>query len=86
LAAIQKHNGEAAIKRFLVGAEYNPQTTLAGIAAMVMARVKPIAMNHAMFLNPFATNAVKTVQIHSWWYDDIARIDPALRNSDPPHA
>jgi hypothetical protein len=29
-------------------------------------------------------NAVKTAQVHSWWYEEIGRIDPALRNSDPP--
>jgi len=33
-----------------------------------------------------ATNAVKTAQMHGWWYEDIARIDPAQRNSDPAHA
>ena len=53
---------------------------------MVMARVKPIAINYMMFVSPVATNVVKTVQIHSWWYEDIASIDPAQRNSDPPHA
>jgi len=68
----------------IVGAEYNAQTTLSGVPAMVMADVKPIAINYAMFVNPFATNAVKTAQIHSWWYEEIARIDPAQRNSDPP--
>jgi len=70
----------------IVGTEYNAQTTLSGILAMVMARVKPIAINYAMFVNPFATNAVKTTQIHSWWYEEITRIDPAQRNSDPPCA
>ena len=70
----------------MVGAEYNAQTTLSGVPAMVMARVKPIAMNYAMFVNSFATNEVKTAQIHSWWYEEIARIDPAQRNSDPPCA
>jgi len=49
-----------------------------------MACVKPIAINSVMLVNPFATNAVKTAQIHSWWYEEIARIDPAQRNSDPP--
>jgi len=53
---------------------------------MVMAHVKPIAINYAMFVNHFAKNAVKTAQIHSWWYEEIARIDPAKRNSDPPCA
>jgi hypothetical protein len=52
---------------------------------MAMARVKPIAINYAMFVNPFATNVVKTAQIHSWWYEEIARIEPAQRTSDPPH-
>jgi hypothetical protein len=66
-------------------AEYNAQVTLSGILAMVMACVKPIAINHAMFVNPFATSAVKTTQIHSWWYKEIARINPAQRNSDPLH-
>jgi hypothetical protein len=37
-----------------------------------------------MFVNPFATNAVKTAQIHSWWYEEIARIDPVEGDSDPP--
>ena len=51
---------------------------------MVMARVKTIANNSAMYLNPFAKNAVKTAQIHSWRYEEHTRIDPAQRNSDPP--
>jgi len=70
----------------IVGAQCNAQTTLSGITALVMARVKPIAINFAMFVNLFATNVVKTTQIHSWWYEEIARIDPAQRNSDPPCA
>jgi len=70
----------------IVGAGYNTQTTLSGVLAMVMARVKPIAINDAMFVNPIAMNAVNTAQIHSWWYEEIARIDPAQRNSDPPRA
>jgi hypothetical protein len=70
----------------IVGAEYNAQTTLSGVSVMVMAPVKAIAINYAMFVNPFATNGVKTAQIHSWWYEEIARIDPAQRNSDPPCA
>jgi len=70
----------------IVGAEYKPQTTLSGVPAMVMAHVRPIAINYAMFMNPFATNAVKTTQIHRWWYEEITRIDPAQRNSDLPCA
>jgi len=53
---------------------------------MVMACVKPIAINYAMFVNPFATNVMKTAQIHSWWYEEIVRIDPAKRNSEFPRA
>jgi len=70
----------------IVGAEYNAQTTLSGVPAMVMACVKPIAIDYTMFVNPFAMNAVKTAQIHRWWYEEIARIDPAQRNSDPARA
>jgi len=70
----------------IVCAEYNAQTTLSGVPAMVMACVQPIAINYAMFVNPFSTNVVKTAQIHSWWFEEIPRIDPAQRNSDPPHA
>jgi len=66
--------------------EYNSQTTLAHIAAMVMARMKPIAIKCAMLVNPFVINVVKTVQIQSCWYEEIARIDPAPRNSDSPGA
>jgi len=53
---------------------------------MVTGRVKPLAINHTMFVNPIAMNAVKTAQIHSWWYEEIASIDPCQRNSDPPCA
>jgi len=70
----------------IIGAEHNAQTTLTGVPAMVMARVKSIALNYAMFVNPFAMNVVQTAQIHSWWNEEIARIDPAQRNSDPPCA
>jgi len=70
----------------IVGAGLNAQTTLSCVPAMVMARVKPIAMNYVRFVNPSATNAVKTAQIYSWWYVEIARIDPAQRISDPPGA
>jgi len=53
---------------------------------MDMACVKPIGINYAMFMNPFAMNAVKTAQIYSWWYEEIAKADQAQRNSDPPRA
>jgi len=42
----------------IVGAEYNAQKTLSIVPVMVMACVKPIAINYAIFLNPIATNAV----------------------------
>jgi hypothetical protein len=67
----------------IAGTKYNAQTTHSGVSAMVMARVKTIAITYVMFVNPFATNAVKTTQVYSWWYEEIAKIDPAQRNSDP---
>jgi len=70
----------------IIGAEYNAQKTVSGVPAMGMACVMPIGINYVMFVNLFATNAVKTPQIHSWWYGKIARIYPEQRNSDPPHA
>jgi len=70
----------------IVGREYNAEMTLSGVLAIVMARVKPIAINYAIFVNPFATYVVKTAQIHSWWYEEIAWIVPAQRNSSLPHA
>jgi len=70
----------------IVGVEYNAKTTLPGVPAMVMAYVKSTAINYEMFVNPFATNAVKAAQINCCWYEEIARIDPAQRNSDPPRA
>ena len=67
-------------------AVYNAQTTLSGVLAIVMAHAKPIAIHYAMFVNHVPTNAVKTAQIHISWYEEIARIDPTQRNSDPPRA
>jgi hypothetical protein len=66
--------------------DYRAQTTLSGGPAMVIACVKPIAINYGMFVNPIAMNTVKTAQICSWWCAEITSIDPAQRNSDPPHA
>jgi len=65
----------------IVGAEYNTQTSLPGIQGMVMGHVQPIVMDYAMFVNPIATNGMKTAQPHSWWYGEIAWIDPAQKNS-----
>jgi hypothetical protein len=48
--------------------------------------VKPIVIDYAMFVIHFAPNVAMTTQIYSWWYGEIARIDPAQRNSDPSHA
>jgi hypothetical protein len=48
-----------------------------------MASVKPIAINYAIFVNVFATNVVKTAKPYGWWYQNITRINPAQRNSDP---
>jgi hypothetical protein len=52
----------------IVGTEYNAQTTISGVPVLVMVCVKPVTINYAMFVNTFATNAVKTAQIHRWWY------------------
>lgn len=52
---------------------------------MGAACVKPIAINYVILVDSFAANAVKTAQIPSWWYEEIARIDPAWRNPDAPH-
>jgi len=41
----------------IVGTEYNAQTMLPGVPAMVMSHVKPIAINYVMYVNSFATNA-----------------------------
>jgi hypothetical protein len=70
----------------IVGAEYNAQTIHFGLPAMIMARVKPIAINYVMFVNTFALNTVKTTQIHIWWFQEITRIDLAQRHSDSLHA
>jgi hypothetical protein len=69
-----------------IGKAYYAQTIFSGIPAIIVARVKSIAINYAMFVNRFATNAVKTAQINIWWYEEIARTDPVQRNSDPSHA
>ena len=74
------------VTSLIVGVEYNIQTTVSGILVMVMSCVKPIAIHEAMFVNAFATKAVKTTQIHCWWYEEIARIDAGQRYSDPAHA
>jgi len=69
-----------------IGTEYDTQITLPGVPVIVMVPMKPIAINYATFTNSIATNAVNTAWIQSWSYEEIARIDPAQRNSDPPHA
>jgi len=69
----------------IVGTDFNMQTTLSGVPVMVMACVEHLAIKCAMFVTPFATNPVKTAQIHSWWYEEISRIGSAQRKSDPPH-
>jgi len=70
----------------IVGAKYNSQTALYGIPAMVMTRLKPIAIKYVMVMHRFPTNTVKTAKIHRWWYEENPRSDPAQRNSDPPCA
>jgi len=50
----------------------NAQKMLSGIPAMAMACVMPTAINYAMILNPYDTNAVKAAHIYSWQYAEIA--------------
>jgi len=69
----------------IASADFNVRITLSCIPAMVTIHVKSIRINYAMFANPIAINAVKSAQIHSWWFAIFAMIDPARRNSDPPH-
>jgi hypothetical protein len=69
-----------------VGAQYGIQQTLSGVAALVLAEVKPITGRYSMFNNPFATNAVKTTQIHSWWYHYVTKVEPAMSNTNRPCA
>jgi len=70
----------------MVSPEYNAQKTISGVPVMVMSHVKPKAIDYSMFAIPFAMNGAKISHIHSWWSEEIARIDPAQRNSDPPGA
>jgi hypothetical protein len=53
------------MKGIIVGAEYNAQTSLSAIPVMVMVHLMPITIIHAMFVNPFVTNAMQPAQIHS---------------------
>jgi hypothetical protein len=64
----------------IVTPKYIAQQTLPGVPAVVIACVKAVAFNYAMIVNAFVTNAVKTAEIHSWWYEEIAWIDPVHRN------
>jgi len=70
----------------IVIADDNAQTILSGVPEMVMARVKPIALNYAMIAKPFAMNGVKAARIRSRWYEEFSRIAPAQSNLDPPGA
>jgi hypothetical protein len=64
----------------IVSTEYNAQTTLPGILPMVMPCAKPIAMDNVMFVNPFATHAVKPIQINSYSYHETGRMNPTHSN------
>jgi len=56
------------ITGLIVTAKYNAQTALEAVLALVTASVQSIALNYAMFVNPNAMNAVKTIHIHIWWH------------------
>jgi len=70
----------------IVPVEYQSQRTLQPVPGIIMVCVKAKDTDYAVFVNFFATHTVGTVQIHSWWYEDIARMDPAQEYSNPPHA
>jgi hypothetical protein len=74
------------VTSFIVGKEIYAQTIRSRIGATVMALAKPVGIKFAMFLNPFAANAVKITQIHRCWYEEISRIDLAQRNLYTPCA
>jgi hypothetical protein len=68
----------------IIGTEYNTQMTHSGILVLIMVSVQPIAIKYGMFVNPFAMDTVKTIQIHMLWCAEITWIDSAKTNSDPP--
>jgi hypothetical protein len=70
----------------IIGVQYNAPTAHSRILAMVKAHVNSFANNFSMFVNLFATNAVKITQTHSSWYEEIAWINSCQRNSDQLHA
>lgn len=63
----------------MVCTEYNVRTTPYGIPAIVIAHVKQIAINYRIFVNLSVMNVVQTTQMHSGWYEEIGRNDPAQR-------
>lgn len=65
------------VKGLVIRADSNAQSSVSAVSPMVMAHVTPIAIHYLMYVNPFATYAVKTAQIYSWWYVEIAQIDQA---------
>jgi len=69
----------------IVRVDYNTQTALSGIPAKVMVCVKSTAINHVMFMSPFAVSAKKTILVNSWRYKEYDRIYLAPRNSNHPH-
>lgn len=70
----------------IVPAEYQSQPPLQPVPVIIMVCVKGIDTDYAMYVNFLTTHTVKTVQICSWWYEDIARMDTAKGFSESPHA
>jgi hypothetical protein len=56
------------LSSLIVGVEYHPKATHSDAPAMVMASVKPKAVNYAMFAKPFAIKDVTPAQNYSLSY------------------
>jgi len=52
------------MRGLIVGAEFNTQITLSGVRAILMAWVKLIVLNYAIFQNHFSKDVVNSTQIH----------------------
>jgi len=74
------------ITALIVGTAFNAQTSPSSARAIVMAYMKPTAINYAMCENLIAMNVGKAAKIHSCWYEEVTRVDAAQGNSDPPCA
>jgi len=74
------------VTNLIIRKDFSARTTLLDVLETILTPVKLIAINLTMFVNLGTMNMVITVQNQFWWNEIITRIDPALRNSDPPCA